>query len=68
MITQFKKTNLLVENMKDEPSKSKSKAPRPNIDHLIKRIIVERRKEQKKFLLIGVFVLLVISALVILSF
>ena len=61
MITQFKKTNLLVENMKDEPSKSKSKAQRPNIDHLIKRIMVERRKEQRKNLVIFSFFLLAIA-------
>ena len=72
MTTQLKENNFLVansvENAKDTPVIKNSRKERPNIDHLIKRIIVERRKEQKKFLLIGVFVLLVISALVILSF
>ena len=68
MTTQLKKTSFSAENTKDVSGTLKPKGERPNIDHLIKRIIVERRKEQKKFLLIGVFVLLIICALVTLSF
>jgi len=68
MTTQFKKTNLSVENMKDEPSESKPKALRPNIDHLIKRILVERRKEHQKNLVIFLFFVLAISGSVFFFF
>ena len=40
---------------------------RPNIDHLIKRILVDRRKENKKNLIIMIFIMLTIVATIILS-
>tara|TARA_B110000967_G_C18809291_1_gene522709 strand:+ start:445 stop:591 length:147 start_codon:yes stop_codon:yes gene_type:complete len=46
----------------------KTKAVRPNIDHLIKRIMVKRRKEQQKNLVIFVFSLLAIAGAAILFF
>ena len=49
MTTQLKKTSFSAENTKDVSGTLKPKGERPNIDHLIKRIIVERRKEQKNF-------------------
>ena len=49
------------------PNTIKSKVERPNIDHLIKRIIVERRKEQRKNLLILLFLFLAISGIIIAS-
>tara|TARA_B110000967_G_C18288463_1_gene272584 strand:+ start:151 stop:435 length:285 start_codon:yes stop_codon:yes gene_type:complete len=58
MTTQFK--NISVEKKLEFQSKEKPKIARPNIDHLIKRILVERRNEQKKIFLLFIFVLLVI--------
>ena len=66
MTTQFK--NISVEKKLEFQSKEKPKIARPNIDHLIKRILVERRKEQKKNFLIFTFILLTISGSVILTF
>jgi|TARA_B110000914_G_C15439186_1_gene435254 hypothetical protein len=41
---------------------------RPNIDHLIKRILVERRKKIKKDLLTFVFIILLVIGAMMLSF
>ena len=46
MTTQPKENNLSKYAGK-EPHSSKSSKPRPNIDHLIKRIISERKEEKK---------------------
>ena len=71
MTTQLKENNFLVansvENAKDTPAIKNSRKERPNIDHLIKRIIVERRKEQRKNLLILLFLFLAISGIIIIS-
>ena len=71
MTTQLKENNFLVansvENAKDTPAIKNSRKERPNIDHLIKRIIVERRKEQRKNLLIFLFLFLAISGIIIAS-
>jgi hypothetical protein len=71
MTTQLKENNFLVansvENAKDTPVIKNSRKERPNIDHLIKRIIVERRKEQRKNLLIFLFLFLAISGIIIAS-
>jgi len=42
----------------------KSNTARPNIDHLIKRILTERRKEHKK----NFFILVVILAIIVSTF
>ncbi len=44
MNTQLKKAAI---NPEDIISGHEKKVPRPNIDHLIKRIMTERRKERK---------------------
>ena len=41
---------------------------RPNIDHLIKRILVEKRKKMKKDLLTFVFIILLVIGAMMLSF
>ena len=41
---------------------------RPNIDHLIKRILVEKRKKIKKDLLTFVFIILLVIGAMMLSF
>ena len=67
MTTQLKENNFSVETKKETLNKIKSQAARPNIDHLIKRIVVERRKEQKKNFLIFISISLVIGAAMIFS-
>tara|TARA_B110000114_G_scaffold148615_1_gene158736 strand:- start:165 stop:377 length:213 start_codon:yes stop_codon:yes gene_type:complete len=52
----------------DLQTKEKLKSNRPNIDHLIKRILTERRKEQKKNILIFVFVLLIVFGSMVFSY
>jgi hypothetical protein len=52
----------------DLQTKVKLKSNRPNIDHLIKRILTERRKEQKKNILIFVFVLLIVFGSMVFSY
>ena len=52
----------------DLQTKEKLKSNRPNIDHLIKRILTERRKEKKKNILIFVFVLLIVFGSMVFSY
>ena len=68
MTTQLKVNNSSKEFRQDQAKIKKPRIARPNIDHLIKRILVERRKEQKKNFLIFTFILLTISGSVILTF
>ena len=58
--------NILLNNVNEDLPKEKKIIPtRPNIDHLIKRIITERRQESRKNLLTFIVVLLVIGGLFI---
>jgi len=50
MLTKLKE-NILAENNEVLPAAKNPAVARPNIDHLIKRIMSERRKEKKKNLL-----------------
>ena len=61
MVTQLKENNFSVAAKKDLPNIKKAKTVRPNIDHLIKRILTEKRKEQRKNSIVLVSVLLVIA-------
>ena len=65
MTNRLKENSISVENSKDLTNKSKLRTARPNIDHLIKRILNERRKEQKKNFLIFASIFLIISALMV---
>ena len=67
MTAQSKENNLSAEVRKNLHVIKKPTTVRPNIDHLVKKIIIERRKENKKNLLVSVLVLLVIGAVVYLS-
>ena len=73
MTTQLKENNFLVansvENAKDTPAIKNSRKERPNIDHLIKRIIVEKRKENRKniFLVFSILSILT-SGILVFSF
>jgi hypothetical protein len=57
-----------MEATKNLPDKKKLKAVRPNIDHLIKRILVERRKSEKRSLLIFSAILLIVATIITLKF
>ena len=48
MTTQFNKNNLSAEINKVLPEIEKKQNGRPNIDHLIKKILTERREANKK--------------------
>tara|TARA_B100000767_G_C19303510_1_gene344525 strand:- start:311 stop:520 length:210 start_codon:yes stop_codon:yes gene_type:complete len=62
----YAKEHKVFENTKlGSPGLEKNMEKRPNIDHLIKRIMVERRKEQKKNSLTTITVFLVIFAAVV---
>ena len=61
MVTQLKENNFSVAAKKDLPNIKKTKTVRPNIDHLTKRILTEKRKEQRKNSIVLVSVLLVIA-------
>ena len=56
-------------NMNNETNQDAEQAfnysPRPNIDHLIKRIVVERRKERKNNLITLTLSFLVVAVLAI---
>jgi hypothetical protein len=56
MTNRLKENSISVENSKDLTNKSKLRTARPNIDHLIKKILVEKRKQER----INLFTFLVI--------
>ena len=70
MSSQYKENKFSTENLFTPPTSSQNNIDdtvRPNIDHLIKRILVERRKEKKKNFLIFILILSVIFGLIILA-
>ena len=52
MRAHLKENNFSVEASESSTKTIETKLHRPNIDHLIKRIIVEKRKEKKKNILL----------------
>ena len=50
----LEKSSTLLKANKNLSNEKKPIASRPNIDHLIKRIIIEKRKEKKKIFLLDV--------------
>tara|TARA_B100000780_G_C21012125_1_gene405362 strand:- start:397 stop:609 length:213 start_codon:yes stop_codon:yes gene_type:complete len=65
MTTQFNKNNLSAEINKVLPEIEKKQNGRPNIDHLIKKILTERREANKKNLL---SITVVVIAICIITF
>jgi len=63
MLAKLEKKKLILETNIDSSVVKQSKQ-RPNIEHLIKKIIVERRKQERKDLLIFLLVLLVTVGLI----
>ena len=66
MKTQIKEKNFLLE-VNQEPLKVKAKSVRPDIDHLIKRIMNDRRKQERKNLLVFTGMLLLVGGFIIFS-
>ena len=52
----------------DVQTKEKLKPSRPNIDHLIKRILTERRKQERKNLIVFMGILLIIGCTIMFSY
>ena len=52
----------------DLQTKEKLKPSRPNIDHLIKKILTERRKQEKKNITLIIAILVIVSGIVLSSF
>ena len=67
MSVQYKENNFSTESFlsSDTITKNKiNKITRPNIDHLIKRIIVERRRERRNITVLGVVCLSILLVFV----
>jgi len=61
----LEKSSTLLKANKNLSNEKKPIASRPNIDHLIKRIIIEKRKEKKKNLFVGCAIVLIFGGLCI---
>ena len=62
MTNDLKQNNLLIKTNIDAVQVKRPIEERPNIDHLIKRILSERRKQEKKNFLTVTFILFTIGA------
>ena len=63
MTSQYNENNFSTENISTSQTTQQiniNKKIRPNIDHLIKRIIVERRRERRNITVLGVVCLSII--------
>tara|TARA_B110000881_G_C18352402_1_gene402145 strand:- start:105 stop:317 length:213 start_codon:yes stop_codon:yes gene_type:complete len=67
MKIQLKENNFSIKIKKDVSNTEEPNFVRPNIDHLIKRILIERRKEQRKNFTIFATIILVIAGSMALS-
>ena len=64
-MTAQPKKNILLNNVSEDLPKEKKIIPtRPNIDHLIKRILIERRSQERKNLLT---LLVIVSAIIVIG-
>ena len=68
METNFKKDNFSEDVKQDISTLNKTKVLRPNIDHLIKKILVERRKQDRKNFFIFSFILFIAAGSVLISY
>ena len=68
METNFKKDNFSEDVKQDISSLKKTKVLRPNIDHLIKKILVERRKQDRKNFFLFSFILFIAAGSVLISY
>ena len=53
MSSQYKENNFSIEKSKVLETTAQNKKIRPNIDHLIKRILTKRRQEKRNVLVLG---------------
>ncbi len=67
MTTQLKEKNLSINAKEDLSFVIKHNKERPNIDHLIKKILIERRKRQKKNLFTSAAFLLIFATFIAIS-
>ena len=68
METNFKKDNFSEDVKQDISTLKKTKVLRPNIDHLIKKILVERRKQDRKNFFTFSFILFIAAGSVLISY
>ena len=68
METNFKKDNFSEDVKQDISSLKETKVLRPNIDHLIKKILVERRKQDRKNFFLFSFILFIAAGSVLISY
>ena len=71
MSIQYKENNFSTENISTSNNISKNNktvTARPNIDHLIKRILTERRKQERKNLTVFMGILLIIGCTIMFSY
>jgi len=66
MNAQFKKKNFSLE-VNQEPLRVKANSVRPDIDHLIKRIMNDRRKQERKNLSVFIAILSLVVGSIIFS-
>jgi len=64
MTIQVKQIAISPEDNQETPIVKKSPKERPNIDHLIKRILIERRAQERKNLLT---LLVIVSAIIVIG-
>jgi|TARA_B110000285_G_scaffold39162_1_gene42652 hypothetical protein len=70
MSTQYKENYFSLNNPstpKDKSQNNTDKIVKPNIDHLIKRILIERRQNDRKSMALGFLVLSVILIFIFLK-
>ncbi len=67
MSSQYKENNFSTENFSTSHATTQNnldKTKRPNIDHLIKKILVERRRERRNTLTLGLVILSVVVSII----
>tara|TARA_B110000971_G_scaffold177035_1_gene182655 strand:+ start:106 stop:321 length:216 start_codon:yes stop_codon:yes gene_type:complete len=63
MSLQYKENNFSTENLSTSHATSQNnidKTARPNIDHLIKRILIERKREKRNSKVLGFVILSIV--------
>ena len=68
MKVQLQEDTLQPETNESLTSIKKPRQARPNIDHLIKKILTERRKQEKKNITLIIAILVIVSGIVLSSF
>jgi len=62
MSSQYKENNFSTESFSVIPAASQNKITKPNIDHLLKRILDERKREKRSVIILVTISLSVICA------